>query len=224
MTTVVEKYLQIANLAKDPANTEVVIDGILTFFGLDYIDLDMGVERLYTMKIIDYKFRSVLHKAEDLAGIMAWFKEKTGVTDEEIAAAEAKTKEYIDGCLLLAKQYLGMGHCISGKTYLELAAAKGSEEAKAQLKDMEYAQDMYGLGEQYLAMGHCICSKTYFELAAAKGCPKAAQKLKDMEYAEDMYKLGDQYLAMGHKICSKTYFELAAAKGCPKAAAKLAEY
>ena len=46
---------------------------------------------------------------------------------------------------MLAKQYLGMGHCISGKTYLELAAAKGSEEAIAQLKDMEYAQDMYDL-------------------------------------------------------------------------------
>ena len=35
MTTVAEKYLQIAKLAKDPANAEVVIDGILTFFGLD---------------------------------------------------------------------------------------------------------------------------------------------------------------------------------------------
>ena len=31
MTTVAEKYLQIAKLAKDPANAEVVIDGILTF-------------------------------------------------------------------------------------------------------------------------------------------------------------------------------------------------
>lgn len=37
MTTVAEKYLQIAKLAKDPANAEVVIDGILTFFGLDYL-------------------------------------------------------------------------------------------------------------------------------------------------------------------------------------------
>ena len=100
MTTVVEKYLQIANLAKDPANTEVVIDGILTFFGLDYIDLNMGIERLYTMKKIDYKFRSVMYKAEDLGAIMAWFKEAAGVTDEEIAAAEAKNKEYIEGCLL----------------------------------------------------------------------------------------------------------------------------
>ena len=149
MTTVAEKYLQIAKLAKDPANAEVVIDGILTFFGLDYFtlvvyrfDLDLGVEYLYTTKVIDYKFRSVLHKAEDMDAIMAWFKEKTGVTDEEIAAAEAKEKEYVTGCLMLAKQYLGMGHCISGKTYLELAAAKGSEEAIAQLKDMEYAQDM----------------------------------------------------------------------------------
>ena len=42
MTTVAEKYLQIAKLAKDPANAEVVIDGILTFFGLDYFDLDLG--------------------------------------------------------------------------------------------------------------------------------------------------------------------------------------
>ena len=41
MTTVAEKYLQIAKLAKDPANAEVVIDGILTFFGLDYFDLDL---------------------------------------------------------------------------------------------------------------------------------------------------------------------------------------
>ena len=124
--------------------------------------MDLGVEYLYTTKVIDHKFRSVLHKAEDMDAIMAWFKEKTGVTDEEIAAAEAKEKEYVAGCLMLAKQYLGMGHCISGKTYLELAAAKGSEKAIAQLKDMEYAQDMYDLGEHYLAMGHCICSKTSF--------------------------------------------------------------
>ena len=82
MTTVAEKYLQIAKLAKDPANAEVVIDGILTFFGLDYFDLDLGVEYLYTTKVIDYKFRSVLHKAEDMDAIMAWFKEKAGVTDE----------------------------------------------------------------------------------------------------------------------------------------------
>ena len=116
MTTVAEKYLQIAKLAKDPANAEVVIDGILTFFGLDYFDLDLGVEYLYTTKVIDHKFRSVLHKAEDMDAIMAWFKEKAGVTDEEIAAAEAKEKEYVAGCLMLAKQYLGMGHCISGKT------------------------------------------------------------------------------------------------------------
>ena len=54
MTTVAEKYLQIAKLAKDPANAEVVIDGILTFFGLDYFDLDLGVEYLYTTKVIDY--------------------------------------------------------------------------------------------------------------------------------------------------------------------------
>ena len=132
MTTVAEKYLQIAKLAKDPANAEVVIDGILTFFGLD---LDLGVEYLYTTKVIDYKFRSVLHKAEDMDAIMAWFKEKAGVTDEEIAAAEAKEKEYVAGCLMLAKQYLGMGHCISGKTYLELAAAKGCPEAAAKLAE-----------------------------------------------------------------------------------------
>ena len=94
MTTVAEKYLQIAKLAKDPANAEVVIDGILTFFGLDYFDLDLGVEYLYTTKVIDYKFRSVLHKAEDMDAIMAWFKEKAGVTDEEIAAAEAKAVSY----------------------------------------------------------------------------------------------------------------------------------
>ena len=95
---VAEKYLQIAKLANDPANAEVVIDGILTFFGLDYFDLDLGVEYLYTTKVIDHKFRSVLHKAEDMDAIMAWFKEKAGVTDEEIAAAEAKEKEYVAGC------------------------------------------------------------------------------------------------------------------------------
>ena len=67
MTTVAEKYLQIAKLAKDPANAEVVIDGILTFFGLDYFDLDLGVEYLYTTKVIDYKFRSVLHKTWTLS-------------------------------------------------------------------------------------------------------------------------------------------------------------
>ena len=181
MTTVAEKYLQIAKLAKDPANAEVVIDGILTFFGLDYFDLDLGVEYLYTTKVIDYKFRSVLHKAEDMDAIMAWFKEKAGVTDEEIAAAEAKEKEYVAVCYMLGYHFLGMGHCICCNTYLDLAAAKGCQNAFAQLKDMEYAEDMYKLGEQYLAMGHKICSKTYFELAAAKGCPKAAAKLAEYE-------------------------------------------
>ena len=181
MTTVAEKYLQIAKLAKDPANAEVVIDGILTFFGLDYFDLDLGVEYLYTTKVIDYKFRSVLHKAEDMDAIMAWFKEKAGVTDEEIAAAEAKEIEYAEVRYKLAYHYLGMGHCICGKTYFELAAAKGCPKAAAKLKDMEYAEDMYKLGEHYLGMGHKICSKTYFELAAAKGCPKAAAKLAEYE-------------------------------------------
>ena len=80
---------------------------------------------------------------------------------------------------MLGEQYLGMGHAISGKTYMELAAAKGCPKAAQKLKDMEYAADMYMLGEQYLAMGHKICSKTYFELAAAKGCPKAAAKLAE---------------------------------------------
>ena len=89
MKTNVEKYLEIAKLAKHPDNAEVVIDGILNFFGLDYFDLDLGVERLYTMKVIDYKFRSVLHEAEDMDTILAWFKEKAGVTDKDIAAAEA---------------------------------------------------------------------------------------------------------------------------------------
>lgn len=81
----------------------------------------------------------------------------------------------------LGEHYLGMGHCICGKTYFELAAAKGCPKAAAKLKDIEYAEDMYKLGEQYLAMGHKICSKTYFELAAAKGCPKAAAKLAEYE-------------------------------------------
>ena len=79
----------------------------------------------------------------------------------------------------MAKKDLGLGHVVSGTTYLELAAAKGSAEAAAQLKDMQYARNQYMLGEQYLAMGHKICAKTYFELAAAKGCPKAAAKLAE---------------------------------------------
>ena len=102
-----------------------------------------------------------------------------GVTDEEIAAAEAKEKQYIDGCLLMAEKDLSLGHVVSGTTYLELAAAKGSVEAAAKLKDMQYARNQYMLGEQYLAMGHKISAKTYFELAAAKGCPKAAAKLAE---------------------------------------------
>ena len=101
MTTVAEKYLQIAKLAKDPANAEVVIDGILTFFGLDYFDLDLGVEYLYTTKVIDHKFRSVLHRAEDMDAIMAWFKEKTGVTDEE------SLEEYINIAVESGVHYLG---------------------------------------------------------------------------------------------------------------------
>lgn len=167
-------------MAQDPANAELVIDAILTHFNLDFFDMDLGIERLYTLNIIDHKFRSVLHKGEDLPAIVAWLKAKLGVTDEEIAAAEAKEKQYIDGCLLLAKEYLGMGHEISGTTYLELAAAKGSAEAAAQLKDIQYAKNQYMLGEEYLAMGHKISAKTYFELAAAKGCPKAAAKLAEM--------------------------------------------
>lgn len=175
----VEKYLKMAALAEDPANIEVVVDAILGHFNVDYIDMDLGIEWLYTTGVIDYKMRKVFFTGEDMEAILAWFKEKTGVTDEEIAAAKAKEAKYVEGCLMLAKQYLGMGHVISGTTYLELAAAKGSEEAKAQLKDMQYAKNMCMLGEQYLAMGHKICSKTYFELAAAKGCPKAAAKLAE---------------------------------------------
>ncbi|WP_299449217.1 hypothetical protein [uncultured Phascolarctobacterium sp.] len=177
--TLVEEYRKIASLAKDPANAEVVIDAILTHFDVEYVDMDLGIEWLYTTNVIDHKFRSVLYKGEDMDAIVAWFKAKIGVTDEEIAAAEAKEKQYVEGCMKLAEQYLGMGHVICGTTYLELAAAKGSEEAAAKLKDMQYARNMYMLGEQYLAMGHKICSKTYFELAAAKGCPKAAAKLAE---------------------------------------------
>ena len=177
--TLVEEYRNIAKLAQDKENAEVVIDAILTHFDVDYDDMDLGIEWLYTTGVIDYKFRSVLYKGEDLDAIDAWFKGKVGVTDEEIAAAEAKEKQYVDGCLLLAKQYLGMGHVVCGTTYLELAAAKGSAEAAAQLKDMQYAKNQCMLGEHYLAMGHKICAKTYFELAAAKGCPKAAAKLAE---------------------------------------------
>ena len=177
--TLVEEYRNIAKLAQDKENAEVVIDAILTHFDVDYDDMDLGIEWLYTTGVIDYKFRSVLYKGEDLDAIVAWFKAKVGVTDEEIAAAEAKEKQYIDGCLLLAKQYLGMGHVVCGTTYLELAAAKGSAEAAAQLKDMVYAKNQCMLGEHYLAMGHKVCAKTYFELAAAKGCPKAAAKLAE---------------------------------------------
>lgn len=101
MTTVAEKYLQIAKLAKDPANAEVVIDGILTFFGLDYFDLDLGVEYLYTTKVIDYKFRSVLHKAEDMDAIMAWFKEKPALPMRKSLLPKLKKKNMLqaaDAC------------------------------------------------------------------------------------------------------------------------------
>ncbi|MGM9520046.1 MAG: hypothetical protein ACI3WS_05160 [Phascolarctobacterium sp.] len=175
----VEEYRNIAKLAQDKENAEVVIDAILTHFDVDYDDMDLGIEWLYTTGVIDYKFRSVLYKGEDLDAIVAWFKAKVGVTDEEIAAAEAKEKQYIDGCLLMAEKDLSLGHVVSGTTYLELASAKGSVEAAAKLKDMQYARNQYMLGEQYLAMGHKISAKTYFELAAAKGCPKAAAKLAE---------------------------------------------
>ena len=178
MALVVE-YRNIAKLAQDKDNAEVVIDAILTHFDVDYDDMDLGIEWLYTTGVIDYKFRSVLYKGEDLDAIVAWFKAKAGVTDEEIAAAEAKEKQYIAGCLLMAEKDLGLGHVVSGTTYLELAAAKGSAEAAAKLKDLQYAKNQCMLGEQYLAMGHKICAKTYFELAAAKGCPKAAAKLAE---------------------------------------------
>ena len=177
--TLVEEYRNIAKLAQDKENAEVVIDAILTHFDVDYDDMDLGIEWLYTTGVIDYKFRSVLYKGEDLDAIVAWFKAKVGVTDEEIAAAEVKEKQYIEGCLLMAKKDLEAGHVVSGTTYLELAAAKGSAEAAAQLKDIQYARNQYMLGEQYLAMGHKISAKTYFELAAAKGCPKAAAKLAE---------------------------------------------
>ena len=75
--------------------SEVVIDAILTHFDVDYDDMDLGIEWLYTTGVIDYKFRSVLYKGEDLDAIVAWFKAKAGVTDEEIAAAEVKEKQYI---------------------------------------------------------------------------------------------------------------------------------
>ena len=177
--TLVEEYRNITKLAQDKENAEVIIDAILAHFDVDYDDMDLGIEWLYTTGVIDYKFRSVLYKGEDLDAIVAWFKAKVGVTDEEIAAAEVKEKQYIEGCLLMAKKDLEAGHVVSGTTYLELAAAKGSAEAAAQLKDMQYARNQYMLGEQYLAMGHKICAKTYFELAAAKGCPKAAAKLAE---------------------------------------------
>ena len=45
--TTVASILQIAKLAKDPANAEVVIDGILTFFGLDYFDLTWVLSTVY---------------------------------------------------------------------------------------------------------------------------------------------------------------------------------
>ena len=88
--TLVEEYRNIAKLAQDKENAEVVIDAILTHFDVDYDDMDLGIEWLYTTGVIDYKFRSVLYKGEDLDAIVAWFKAKVGVTDEEIAAAEAK--------------------------------------------------------------------------------------------------------------------------------------
>ena len=178
LEALVKEYLKVAELAKDASNAEVVVDGVLTHFGLDYYGPKEGSERMYTMGIIDHKFRSTMVKGEDLGAICDWFKNKLGITDEDIAAQVAKDAKYAEDMLMLAKQYLGMGHVVCGKTYLELAAGKGNAEAAAQLKDFIYASNMYMLGEQYAAMGHKICSKTYFELAAAKGYVKAAAKLQ----------------------------------------------
>ena len=168
----VKEYLNLAKLSKDASNAEVVVDGVLTHFGLDFYGQKLGAEKLYTMGIVDYKFRSVLSKGEDLTAICDWFKNKLGLTDEEIAEGT-----YVNNMMAMADKFLGMGHVISGKKYLELAASKGCPKAAARLKDFIYAQNMYTLGEQYEAMGHKFSSRKYFELAAAKGCPKAAAKL-----------------------------------------------
>lgn len=230
LEALVQKYLNVAELAKDASNAEVVVDGVLTHFGLDYYGVKLGAERLYTMGIADHKFRSVLSKAEDLGAICDWFKNKLGLSDEDIAAVVEKNAKYAAGMLMLGKQYAEMGHKICSKKYFELAAASGCAEAAeilgAEEKAKAYARSMVMLGEQYAEMGHKICSKKYFELAAAKGCPKAAAKLAeiaDAEYAEQMLLQGKKSLAMGHAVSGKKYLELAAGKGNAEAAAKLAD-
>lgn len=228
LEALVQKYLNVVELAKDPTNAEVVVDGVLTHFGLDYYGVKLGAERLYTMGIADHKFRSVMSKAEDLGAICDWFKNKLGLTDEDIAAVVAQKEKYAAGMLMLGKKFAGMGHKVCSKKYFELAAASGCEEAAAILKAEKdakiYAESMVMLGEKFLGMGHKVCAKKYFELAAAAGCPKAAAKLADLIYVEGMMAMADKFLGMGHAVCGKKYLELAAAKGCPKAAARLADF
>lgn len=227
LEALVQKYLNVAELAKDPTNAEVVVDGILTHFGLDYYGVKLGAERLYTMGIADHKFRSVLCKAEDLPAICDWFKNKLGLSEEDIAAVVEKKAKYAAGMLMLGKQYAEMGHKVCSKKYFELAAASGCAEAAdilgAEEKAKAYARSMVMLGEQYAEMGHKICSKKYFELAAAAGCPKAAAKLEDIAYAEAMMMMAKQALANGHAVSGTKYLELAAGKGDAEAAAKLAD-
>ena len=221
--SLVKEYLKIEKLSKVDGAAELVLDAILTHFGYDDCDLKEGVEKLYTMGKIKHSFRSVLNKGEDMPAILGWFKEKTGLTDEAIAAEVAKVAAYAASMLGLGKEYAAMGHSISSKKYFELAAGAGSEEAKGILANIAYAKSMTQQADQALAQGFDVSGQKYLELAAAKGCPVAAAKLKDLVYAKSMFAQALESLAKGHCVSGAKYLELAANKGLVKAQKKQAD-
>ena len=59
--TLVEEYRNIAKLAQDKENAEVVIDAILTHFDVDYDDMDLGIEWLYTTGVIGIEYYLLIH-------------------------------------------------------------------------------------------------------------------------------------------------------------------
>ena len=177
--SLVKEFLNVVKLSesKIEGKGELVLDSILTHFGYDDCDLKDGVERLYTQGKIKHSFRSILNKGEDMPAILSWFKANLGITDEEIAAETTKIAAYGEAMMGMAKKALEAGHMVSGKKYLELAAAKGCPCAQAKLADIAYAESMMGMAKKALEAGHMVSGKKYVELAAAKGCPCAKAKL-----------------------------------------------
>jgi len=204
MASLVKEFLNVEKLSKIDGAAELVLDSILSHFGYDDCDLDMGVERLYTMGKIKHSFRSTLNKGEDMPAILDWFKGQLGIDDAAIDAEKAKIVAYGEAMVGQAKKFLGMGHQICGKKYVDLAAAAGNAEAQGILADMAYAKAMMEMAEKSFAAGHKISGKKYVELAAAKGCPCAKAKLADIVYAESMMQMAEKFLGMGHKVCGKS--------------------